>query len=302
MNILRYENIEWSVPFLFNNQYFFENLSNVFRKLEIPSPIKYVYGYIQNIWNGNEPGMEPVIDIALTLKKISDLGAVPVINFSNYHISKEDLSDRFCNILLEYGINQNAQFIVSSDILYDYIKNKYPDAKLVCSEIKSLYELEKGNEFDFYTNIYDKYERITLSPHYVKQSFINDIQRYTDLSKFEVIANNNCLISCDKFKEHNETVENFEMHKESYTDYNKLCPKYKMNVIDGVSKTLILSHEELNNIINIGIKNIRLNGYCFQPILYPEIISSYIFNPIGGYQHISIMIDKCINPEQISEK
>lgn len=298
MSILRYENVNWSLPFLFNNQYFFVNLANAFKNLEIESPIKSVYGYIKNFWNGNEPGMERLVDIELCLHQIKEIGAVSIINMSNYHIEEADLEDRFCNMLLKYGMENGSQFCVSSDLLYNYIKDKYPEAKFVCSEIKSLYELEKGHEVEFYTNLYEKYEKIILSPHYVKNGFINDISKYNDLSKFEVIVNNNCLISCGKFKEHNESVEKFEMEKENYVDFKNFCPKFQMNLSEGVSNTLILNRDELDNIVNLGIKNLRLNGFCYQPALYPEMISSYVFNPIGNFQHVSFIIDKCIEIDE----
>lgn len=294
MSILRYENVNWSVPFLFNNQYFFVNLAVKFHELEIKSPVKYVYGYMQNKWNGNEPGMERIIDIEAYLKQIGELGSIPVINFSNYHVREEDLDDIFCNKLLQYGIDSGAEYIVSSDLLYDYIKSKCPDAKFVCSEIKSLYELEKGYEVEFYNKIYDKYERITLSQQYVKDGFINDISKYNDISKFEVIVNDNCLVSCSSFKEHNESVEDFEMGKCEYFDYHRLCPKNQMSLKDGISKTLILSRQELDNLYNAGIKTFRLKGFCYNPVIYPEIISSYIFNPIGVFQHVGFMIDDCL--------
>jgi hypothetical protein len=198
--------------------------------------------------------------------------------------------------ILDYGVEAGAEFIVSSDLLYDFIKNRHPEAKLIASEVKSLYEMEKGNEIDFYKRIYDKYERITLSPQYVKDGFLRDFEKYEDVSKFEVIVNDNCLIACDRFKEHNEAVENYEREGAVYVDYYKHCPKNMMSIKEGVLDTLILSEYEINNLVeNFSIKHLRLKGFGFQPIIWPEILSSYIFNTIGEFQNVALEIDAAMS-------
>lgn len=288
MSILRYEGVNWSVPFLFANQAFYSNLVRHFGEIDIDLPVRDVYGFVRNKWNGYEVGSERLRNIGFYIKDIVAGNATPVINFSNYHLEEQDLKDRYCNDLLDYAVGLKAKFIISSDLLYDYIKSKYPNARLISSNIKALYEIEKGKESEFYNSLYDKYEMITLSPFYVKDGFLNDLDKYSDVSKFEVIVNDTCLKSCSKFKEHNEGVENFEMGKCEYIDYYKICPKNEMDIKDGITQTLVLSRKELDNLVyNAGIKNLRLNGYSLQPILFNELISSYIFNPIGNFQHVS---------------
>lgn len=295
MSILRYENVEWSVPFLFGNRRFYEYLRVFFSEIDLDCPVKSVYGHIKNKWNGWEFGVERFQNVGEELESATRLGMTPTINFSNYHIEESDLKDSYCNQMLDYGVSIKAKFIISSDLLYDYIKGKYPQARLVSSDIKALYELEKGKEVEFYKNLYDKYEMITLSPHYVKEGFLTDVEKYGDISKFEVVVNNTCLVNCDKFKEHNESVEKFETGKEGYVNYYQLCPRNSMDIKEGISKTLVLSREELDNIVGVGISKLKLNGFSFQPMLFPELISSYIFNPYSDYQHCGFKLDEAIS-------
>lgn len=293
MSIIRYKNVDWSVPFLFNNQKFLVNVISYLAQADIESPIRRAYGYMTNTWNGQEHGMQRFRDVGNALKEMAHLNVTSEICFTNYHLEEEHLKDRFCNELLDYGVAMQAEFLVSSDLLYNHIKSRYPNAKVSCSEVKALYEMEAGKEKEFYTRIYDKYEKITLSPHYVKRGFLQD--SYEDVSKFEVIANHTCLESCQFFKEHNESVENFELKRGEEINYYLQCPKRETTIMDGVSKTLVLSKSELDSVVfDKGITKLRMYGFNFQPILFPEMFSTYVFETMGNYQHLGFFVDRSV--------
>lgn len=292
MSLLRYENVNWSIPFLFNNLDFFDTILDFLATTDTQNPIKNLYGHIRCKWNGNQASVQKIKNVGGILQKVSFYKINPVINFSNYHLEENDLKDKYCNDLLDYGVSIKAMFIISSDLLYDYIKNKYPNARLISSDIKSLYELERGKEIEYYKNLYDKYEMITLSPNYVKDGFLKDIEQYSDLSKFEIIVNNTCIKNCSKMKEHNESIENFEMGKSEYIDFMQQCPKIHMNIKDGISNTLVLSRQELDNLVNnAGIKNLRINEIMGPSLSISSIVASYIFQTIGNYQHVGFRLD-----------
>lgn len=295
MSVLRYENVKWSVPFLFNEHIFLLNLCKVFSDAETKCPIESVYGHIRNKWNGGDCSVSRNFNVGQVFQDLKYLNLESSIDFSNYHLEESHLKDNYSNQLLDYGYSHGASFIVSSDLLYGYIKKRYPNAKCIASEVKSIYELKDGCEVDYYKHLSDKYDKIILPTKYVKEKFLSDVESYENVEKFEVTVNDTCLNGCPKLIEHIETIENFELGKAKYTDYYEFCPKKDIELIDGITRTLVLSKDELDRLVNeIGITHLRIKGFTFPMESYPEILSNYMFNTFGEFQFMANEIDDCV--------
>ncbi|MDR0917885.1 MAG: hypothetical protein LBM93_01335 [Oscillospiraceae bacterium] len=100
-----------------------------------------IYGdFPISLWNGGR--VEQVrTDPKIIPKVINDINSwgVPVrFTFTNPLISKEHLNDKHCNYCLEVAHNGLNEVIVVSEVLEEYIRNKYPKFPIVSSTCKHI--------------------------------------------------------------------------------------------------------------------------------------------------------------------
>lgn len=276
MDVINFENATWNLPFLLEDgasmfQEVIEKLNEVLGFV----PVKYLAGFIPNAWNTHNPLKTFLFEDIFLPKALKDFNIKPIIDFSYYSITEEDLNNKCSNDILDiFHYNYSADFEVSSDLLYDYIKKKYPDVNLIASHHKSDIELEAGKEVDYYKRLLDKYERVVLSPSYVKTSFLNDVEKYEDTSRFEIILNNSCVMNCPVLKDSSIICLNDKV--------SSACPKNNMSYRELFDNSLSLSIDEVDNILkNSNITSLKLEGYNFRKREQFELIMSYIFKKFG---------------------
>lgn len=272
----KYKNVFWSVPFLFENHDIFFGLMKLYQDAKEKHPFTYAYGGLLNAWNGEEIAPMYLQNEINIPRFVFEDGVIPVVAFAAKNIDEEKLKDEFANEFLDV-YSPYSEFLITSDILYNHIKSRYPNAKCIASAMKSYYELERGKEVEYYKKLLDKYERVVLLPEYVKNGFVNDFNKYEDTSRFEVIVNNPCIANCSKRKEHYETVEMGIEYKE--------CPMKDMTFNDLYKNSLSLTHEEISKLVNeCGIKHLKLRA---GKISKGEAISAFL-----GY----VLEDYGVNP------
>ena len=120
-------------------------------------------------------------------------------------ISPDEIKNTYENFLLDFFIDNDFKFIVSSDRLKDYIKNKNPKSIVVSSILKPIYEFQnpvkkyennQEEETKFYNNLLKEYDSGVVRPEYSKTVLLQHPDLIDDISKIEVLINHICISNC----------------------------------------------------------------------------------------------------------
>jgi len=210
------------IPY-FKDREFFEDIFELRKKFKVS-----VYnGFNSCIWNGGR-----ILDenITITEKEILFLNKRKIMlscTFTNSLISKEHLSDKNGNDLLNWMYSSSKKYnikneiIINSDILLKYIKEKFPDYKdhfnfnFSITAHKNYPEFYEKNKkvnrekiFDYYTNLFEKYDIVVIHSELIpKKWFIDFLIENNYIHKAEIIIN---IISgcnhCPKYRDHYDLI------------------------------------------------------------------------------------------------
>ncbi len=305
-NVIKYKNADWTLPLLFSYDAYIIAMSKLAKELKIKNPISFAYGMIPSKWTGGRISKFRTQDkkaIEKHLKRIIEAGITPLFTFSKYFIEKDDLNDEFSNWLLDFGYEHNCQFIISSDLLYNHIKNKYPNAKCIASVLKFVFELEnvlKIGETEYYNSLMDKYERIVFRPEYSRKKLLKHLNEIKDLSKVEVLINQVCINNCQEaIKEHTSIpVSDYERTKAPLL----FCPFESYRNKYGLEKAFLVGNcyekSEVDAMVENGITHLKLQGRNYHKESIFGVIGGHVFESVGNYSEISSYLLDIINNDK----
>lgn len=303
MSVIKYPDVNWSIPVLFSHDEYVLAVSSVMKRLNLPNPITYAYGMVPSAWTGGRYSAQKTQDknaLSRILRLILDCGSIPTFTFSRYDIEEIELYDEFCNWLLDFGVEHGCNFIMTSDLLYNYIKSRHPSAKCVASVLKPIYELKdySHSETDFYNMLLDKYERVVVRPEYSKDLLLKEYDKLSDISRIEVLINQVCIPNCPKAIEEHLNIPKSDWRRFMNMEDIEIvkCPRGQLEDTKGMKidleiPSLMYTEEEIDNLVyNLGIKNLKLQGRNYNPVSNTRIINNYLFENIGEFQHVTPLI------------
>lgn len=302
MSIIKYPEVNWSIPALFSRDEYILSVSNVMERLGLKNPITSAYGMVPSVWTGerlSEKRTQQKDKIESLLYKIIEKGIIPEFTLNSLNIKQEDLSDEFCNWLLDFGVEHGCGFIIASDLLYEYIKSRYQNAKCIASRFYTLSELTKGekSEIEIYNLLLDKFDKVEVRAEYVKDKLLKGEVELSDVSRIEITVNNLCIPNCSIALQ--EAIEVSLIDYKQYIgddEVNELkCLKNKIiesgNYNQLLSDSLLLDNKEIDKLVNnYGIKNLRLSSDYYTYITFIRVMNNYLFNNIGEFQNVSPLI------------
>ena len=190
--------IDWNIGSLFAHDGFIMSLLDLCKGYGIKVPIKYVFGSIPCVLQGGRipPRDANDNDALKILDDYMSLGVGCRLTFSNNKLEKNDLKDKRGNMLLGHlnsnfcGIKNGV--IVSSDLLADYIRDKYENLEIISSLVKPSTEVGLGNDsIEYYEGLMDKYDMVVVNPYMLNNGeFLTKIK---NKDKVEFIANHRCV-------------------------------------------------------------------------------------------------------------
>lgn len=289
MSVLKYENIQWSVPTLFFDDSFAIAYADVLESLNVPNPIKYVYGMVSSQWSGGRNATIKLQDKDIIVKVIKELtkrGLTPAFTFSNKIINQEVLENEYCNWLLDVGVENNCQFIIVSDKLFYHIKSRYPEAKCVSSVIQpmALPELAKDvqKEIDFYNERLDRYDRVVVRPDF-SVDLLEHKDKISDISRIEVLVNQTCRKNCPGYcysvisKSENINSEiniKIKCAVEMYTREHGSADFCR-------TQSIMHTEELIRNLMDIGVIDFKVQGRHYHKPYCRQIINDHLLKDIG---------------------
>lgn len=284
---IKYQNIEYVMPFMFCNDLYIPLLAEFFKEEE--NPVKQVYGTLQTMWAGGrvtELLPTKIGTINAYLAKLSKYNIAAAFTFSNYFLNDEEVNDELSNQILDITSQYNCYYIVSSEKLYKHIKKRYPNAKMVCSVVIPFIKRLEGTfkETEFYNKMLDKYEIVVVRPEWTIENADNINNIISDPNRLEVLINQPCEYNCPNAKRHYNLLVQWGQKKitEEYLSEQEdlFCGARKLN-----SKPLMFDNSLMQKLINQGIKKYKLQGRTAD--------FDYLFEDIYRY---------CINPKYSKEE
>lgn len=277
-----YPDAIWSLAGLFKmDDSILGNIDFIENKYNFKVPIKSVFGSYGVRWsNGRGPG--PGDDMSTNRMRITndelikeynkkDIGCI--YTFSNTVLNQSHLTDRDSNELLDILGSQNYAgngIAISSDILSDYIRNKYPNLLQKASVLKIEWEKPFERTFEYYDSLADRFDVVYLHPDdNFQKDLLEKIAASGKVDKYEILVNECCTRGCpvrhlhhaescgwiadDPMKPH-DGESKFHSHAQDGT--KSLCPiHYKPN-----EKNCMLTHTELKEIYDMGFRRLKLAG------------------------------------------
>ncbi len=146
------------------------------------------------IWGGGRFGAEEY-DAEKVLNLVQKYGISARLTFSNSLLKKKHLSDKKCNRICEiFGRENKVQngIIIYSDLLLDYIKEKFPQFYFVSSTTKVLTDFD-----DFYNEIRREDFRFVV-PDFRLNRQLNLMKNFSEKEKekVEFLLNECCFVGC----------------------------------------------------------------------------------------------------------
>ncbi len=231
------------------------------------------------LWGGGRVGYgdEKPENVAALMKEYNISAR---LTFSNSLLREDHLSDKKCNLLCELfensGETENG-IIICSDILMEYIKEKYPEFYFVSSTTKVLTdfdEFEKElNREDFRFVVPD----FRLNKKYDRLQVLNEIQKH----KVEFLCNECCPYGCTERKKCYENVSRKSLG-EDCEDHICKAPGaqngYRFS--EAMKNPGFIGVDDIKNIYApMGFDNFKIEGRSLGSAMVLEFLLYYMTKP-----------------------
>lgn len=160
-----------------------------------------IYGApVGALWNGGRAVYMHSYIPNKTVKLFMEKYNIPCsLTFSNSLLNESHLSDTYCNIALRDFYNDTNSIIINSECLEQYIREHFPNYKLISSTTKCLI-----NDTDSINELSKDYERVVLNFNFNNNfSFLSSL---INQNKCEILVNPTCQPNCPRNIEHYKEV------------------------------------------------------------------------------------------------
>ena len=189
------------------------------------------------VWNGGRSvkGKCDESFIKQVIRVYNNMGIPVRFTFTNPCITEELLHDEFCNRILELAYNDLNEVIVNSQLLEDYIRDKYPNYKLTSSTCKRLDNIEGS-----ISELKKDYSIVVLDYDLNNQFDLLEKIPPEDRGRVEILCNTLCNANCKMRKEHYRLIGEYSIAYNEYVKSGKTTPfdvgdYYKINEVNAIN-------------------------------------------------------------------
>ena len=246
-----------------------------------------VYGSFPGlIWNGGRSFYNTdfihISDMYNCLQEINNKSMICKFTFTNQLLEKQHCSNPLCNNILDLIADTKNEIVIFSDILENYIKEKYPYINLTSS-------ITKGNSLSVLQNNLQKdYSAVVC---FYKKNILQYISQLSkiDQNRIELLLNDEGCAHCSNSVNHfaNESYNNLYGTQRQF-----LCNKQLKDYND-YETLLNLSNDEqlfynIKYFQDLNIHNYKIRGRCsslnnlasvyVNTLFMPEVHIDILFN------------------------
>lgn len=252
------------LPIFFENRHFFYDWCD----------IGSIYGAPADcLWGGGRVGYgDNNADDVLKLMKEYDVSAR--LTFSNSLIREEHLSDKKCNRLCDMFCESNNGIIIYSDLLLNYLKEKYPSFYFVSSTTKVITDKEELK------NELDKNEYRYVVPDFRMNKSFDFLDSLTNVqkNKVEFLCNECCSFTCKDRKKCYESVSKKSLGIDA-PEHVCMSPNANEGYVFSKAmenKGFIGVSDIVNTYLPMGFSNFKIEGRSLGSALILEFLLYYL--------------------------
>jgi hypothetical protein len=257
---------------------------------EYDTNIASAYGsFAHCIWNGGRILSDDNMTLDLienTIVMYNSLGIRFRLTFTNSHVTKEYLDNKFANDILdiasESGINE---ILVNNDILENYIKEKHQNK---FEFIQSVTKCERN--IDNINKACEKYKLVVIDYRDGRDdNFLNNIK---NKDKAEIMLNDICNFYCKQRLEHHSDQQisilaDGDIEKARELGYKGICCPYQIHYVGGLKFDKFgdyikndangaLTKERFKEVYNLGFRNFKIVGRDFDSTVLALTYAYYL--------------------------
>jgi collagenase-like PrtC family protease len=314
---------KWNLAGLFVHRKLLRTLIIMMKNNNILYALDAFHGCPDLIWNGGRINNNVLNfpDTAAYFEALNKLGIGVFLTFSNAVLEKRNLEDPDANRLLECldeksGLNG---VIVVSDLMSDYIGQKKPGLKQICSVVKSYIENPEG-DLEWYETMQARFDRVVVHTDHM---FDLDLLDKLDRNRAEILVNEGCVYKCPNRKRHQTLNSIFNLAQaegaasakealEKITEIKQTTCAGGAGLISehrnpGHTRSCFLKRDEIKVMYDMGFRNFKLCGRRKPVFAMAWNVIHYLFSPAMGPTFsgpIAHSVDKDIRAEfqKLNEK
>jgi hypothetical protein len=296
MSLYTYSNVSWNLPLLFCHDNLIFIISEIMKEFKDEVPPKlYAYGSTKLAWSGGRYTDIRFFDkiyIENHLRRVIDSGFIPTFTFTKPYLKKDSLNDKTANWLLDCAVEHNCEFLICSENLNKYIKDKYPNAKTHASILQAKMEFHNPKRIplhtreykvNFYNKLLKEYDRVVPVPEFIIEDLDAVKYEIEDISKLEVLINETCIPHCPQaifcYTHHDKTS-----NKKGYC---LRTLQLKNQGFESIKENLLLQKDFIDYLVNnVGIRHLKLQGRHYPVHFLYNLVLSSIYDITGSFQTI----------------
>lgn len=230
-----------------------------------------VYGTFPGaIWNGGRTilGFTSKNDVQRIIKHYNSRNIPVRFTWTNSLIEEKHLTDTLCNLIMREADNGQNQVLVNTQILEDYLREKYPNFKFISSTTKRITSAEKLKEEldkDYFMVVLD----YDLNHN---EEVLKSLEPVAE--RVEILVDEICFPGCPKRLAHyrDESLKQLEYEIAAPFD----CPNKQQtkSFSDCMARPAFISNTDIESYIDRGFENFKLVGRGLPQSL---VIDSYVY-------------------------
>lgn len=232
-----------------------------------------IYGSPTVIWNGGRliiNCLYPKEQLELIRDFMTHHNVPARFTFTNCLLEEKHLYDTYGNLLLELYNTGNNEIICNSELLENYIREKYGDRyRYISSTTKRLTDKNKQNE-----EVKKDYHLIVLDYDYNKDfEYLKSIE---NKEKCELLCNPICAAGCKLRSKHYEDISRLQLN---FDDCGTApCNFVRVDTLWAAKKQKnFISPEDINDTyLPMGFTNFKLEGRTAHPLDLIEVLLYYL--------------------------
>lgn len=237
------------------------------------------------IWNGGRTGFSGAKEASAkkVLELVEKYGISARLTFSNSLLRKEHLSDRKCNEICRLFESKNSKIkngiIVHSELLLDYLKERYPSFYFVSSTTKVI------TDFDKFIGELDRKDFSFVVPDFRLNKSLERLEVLTEeqKSKVEFLSNECCWTGCKERKICYENVSRKNLGEDKdFPEHICRSPGGKDGYVfsKAMKNPAFIGTEEIKNVyLPLGFSNFKIEGRGLGSAMILEFLLYYMTKP-----------------------
>lgn len=244
--------------------------------------IESVYGSLPGmVWTGCRfipqiPEVNPYSSAIYDLRDMyNDFGIQMRHTFTNSELTEDMLLDFRCNEWLRACEQEHNGVIVTTELLANYVREKYPKYDIIWSTSCGLTDIEKINKLS---------ETDLVVLDYSFNTDKNALKNFKNPHNLEILCAEYCIDNCPMrqahYKVHSQMILNEEKNRYMETTCPYSSPYHSSFYEILEARDHVLTHEQVEELYNeYGICHFKLNGRVLTTIDYIEIMMYYLIKP-----------------------